>query len=80
MKDTIIKASWKRRELVVLLISFIAAFIFNIYAVIRYSSPFKEIFTQIHIVLIVTLVFYAIITLLRLIWWVFYSIYLRFTK
>lgn len=64
----------------ILLFSFIAAFIFNIYAILRYSHPFKEIFTQIHIVLLVALFFYAIIALLRLIWWIFYNIYLRFTK
>lgn len=80
MKDTVISARWKKRELLILLFSFIAAFIFNIYAIIRYSHPIKEIFTQLHIVLLVTLVFYAVTIVLRLVWWFFYSIYLRFTK
>jgi hypothetical protein len=80
MKDTILSARWKKRELMILLFSFIAAFLFNIYAVLRYSHPAKEIFTQIHIVLMLTMVFYAIIVLFRFIWWLFYTIYLRFTK
>lgn len=80
MKDTIIKANQKRRELIILIISFIAAFLFNIYSIIRYSHPFKEVFTQIHIVVLITLVFYVIITILRLIWWLFTLIYIRFTK
>lgn len=80
MKDTTIKAEWKKRELTFLIISFIAAFLFNVYSIIRYHHPFKEILTQLHVVLALTFVFYVILAVLRLIWWFFTLIYLKFIK
>ncbi len=80
MKDTTIKAEWKKRELLFLIISFIAAFLFNIYSIVRYEHSFKEILTQLHVVLALTLVFYIILALLRLIWWLFTLVYIKFIK
>ncbi len=80
MKDTIIKAERKKKELIFLILSFIAAFLFNVYSIIRYGHSFKEILTQLHIVLILTFVFYVIFAILRLIWWLFTLIYLKFLK
>ncbi len=80
MKDTVISKSQKKQELIILLVCFIAAFLFNIYAIIRYSSPLKEIFTQLHIVLMLTVIFYVILAFLRIIWWLLTKIYVRFIK
>jgi phosphotransferase system glucose/maltose/N-acetylglucosamine-specific IIC component len=80
MNDTIITAERKKREFTFIIISFIAAFLFNLYSIIRYGHPFKEILTQLHVVLIVTIVFYFILVLLRMIWWLFTFVYVRFIK
>lgn len=80
MKDTVIRAEWKKRELTFLILSFIAAFLFNVYSIIRFHHPFKEILTQLHVVLALTVVFYFILAVLRLIWWFFTLIYLKFIK
>ena len=51
MKDTIITAPRKRKEILILLVSFIFAFFLNVYAIIAYKHPFIELFTQIHVVI-----------------------------
>lgn len=80
MKDTTIRAKWKKRELTFLIISFIAAFLFNVYSIIRFHHPFREILTQLHIVLALTFVFYVILVALRLVWWIFTIIYVKLIK
>lgn len=80
MKDTIITGAQKRRELLILVFSFIFAFLVNIYAIIRFKHPVSELFSQLHIVLFLTLFFYAILAVLRIIWWLLARIYKRFIK
>ncbi len=69
MKDTIITVQQKKRELYLLLACFIGAFIFNIAALIIYKSPFKELFTQLHIVIILTFFFYFVVLFFRILGW-----------
>ncbi|MBR4994583.1 MAG: hypothetical protein IKY82_00830 [Alistipes sp.] len=66
MKDTIITAGAKRRELWILLACFVVANMVNWYAIIRFAAPWYEIFTQIGYVVVTTLVFYLLILILRL--------------
>lgn len=67
MKDTIITAKQKKRELLYLLISFIIAFALNVYAIIFYNSHWKELITTLHITLLVTIVIYFLLAIIRLI-------------
>ena len=69
MKDTVITGSQKKRELLTLLVCFAAAIIANVYAIIKYSSPWSELFSSIFYVLILTVVFYVLWTILRLIYY-----------
>lgn len=71
MKDTIITAQMKRRELWLLAACFVVANIINWVAIIKFSSPWYEVFTQIGYVLVTTAVIYALIALLRIAYWVF---------
>jgi hypothetical protein len=66
MKDTIITAQVKRRELWILLVCFLVANIFNVVAIIRFSTPWYEVFTQIGYVVVTSLVIYALIAVLRI--------------
>lgn len=66
MKDTIITARAKKRELWILLACFVVANITNWVAIIRFSAPWYEVFTQIGYVVVTSLVIYALIAILRI--------------
>ena len=66
MKDTIITAQAKKRELWILLACFVVANVTNWVAIIRFSAPWYEVFTQIGYVVVTTLVIYALIAILRI--------------
>ena len=68
MKDTIITAQSKRRELLIFLVCFVVANIINWVAIIRFSAPWYEVFTQIGYVLVTTVVIYALVALVRVAW------------
>ncbi len=66
MKDSIITAKTKKRELYYLLAAFVIAFFLNILSIIIYHTQWKELVTQLGTVLILTVVLYFVILLLRL--------------
>lgn len=66
MKDTVITARAKKRELWILLACFVVANITNWVAIIRFSAPWYEVFTQIGYIVVTTLVIYALIAVLRI--------------
>lgn len=66
MKDTIITARAKKRELWILLACFVVANITNWVAIIRFSAPWYEVFTQIGYIVVTSLVIYALIAVLRI--------------
>lgn len=66
MKDTVITARAKKRELWILLACFVVANITNWVAIIRFSAPWYEVFTQIGYVVVTSLVIYALMAILRI--------------
>ncbi|MBN2350312.1 MAG: hypothetical protein JXJ22_15850 [Bacteroidales bacterium] len=66
MKDTIITASFKKRELFFLALSLVLAMLFNVYSIFKFSQNWKELYTSLGVVLIVAAIFYVILLLLRL--------------
>lgn len=66
MKDTVITARAKKRELWILLACFVVANITNWVAIIRFSAPWYEVFTQIGYIVVTSLVIYALIAVLRI--------------
>lgn len=64
-----IKNSWIKREVIIFIGCFAAAFITNIVAVICYKGAWTEIFSQIGYVIIFTAILYALSILLRLTGW-----------
>lgn len=66
MKDLVITAKKLRKEILILAVCFIAAFIINIISIIIYKTPWYEIFTQIGYILVITLLFYIFAIVLRL--------------
>ena len=69
MKDIIITPKRLKAELIVLLSAFVIAFCINVYAVIKYGTPWVEVFSQIGYVSILTAILYAIHWVVRILVW-----------
>lgn len=67
MKDITIKEKSIRRELWILLGCFVFAVCVNIFAIIKFSRPAKELVTMIGYVLVVAIIAYISLWLMRLI-------------
>ena len=68
-KDTTLKAKAKKRELIILLVAFLVAFTLNVIGIVQHQTPAKELFTQLHVVLLITLALYLFTGLLRLLYY-----------
>jgi len=66
MKDLVIKGTRFKAELLVLAGCLVAAEMLNAYSVIRFGTPWYELFTQIGFVVVTALVFYVILWMVRL--------------
>lgn len=69
MKDIVITGKRRRKEVIILLSCFVVAFLINVVAIIKYKTPWYEIFTQIGYVLVIALVLFLIVTLIRVLIW-----------
>lgn len=67
MSDWIITRQRRKKELMYWGISFILAFFMNIYSIATYNTYWSELYSQLHIVLLISFVLYAIIAVIRLI-------------
>ena len=74
MKDIVITGRTLRRELFILLGCFVAAVIFDIVAIVKYSKPFVEVFQTIGYEITIALGLYAFLAIIRLIVWLFLKI------
>ena len=66
MKDILVTSSQIKRELKWLLGILVISILFNIFSIIKYNTAWRELVTQLHIVLFLTLILYFLILLLRL--------------
>ncbi len=69
MKDSIISAKSKKRELNIFIIAFVVAFILNIISIIAYNTDWIEVLSALHYVLLFAIVLYIIQGIIRLIIW-----------
>jgi len=67
MEEIKIKVSSILRELFVWLVMLLLAFITNIYAIFTYDGQWGELVTQLHIVLLLSIFYYVVLLILRLI-------------
>ena len=69
MKDTVITADVKRRVLWILLGCFVVANVVNWVAIIKFATPWYEVFSQIGYVVVTTCILYILLWVLRLGWY-----------
>jgi hypothetical protein len=76
-RDTTLTAASKRKELIIFLSCFIGANLLNLIGIIQNSSPAIELVTQLHVVLIVSLVLYGMVLILRALYYLVSRIWSR---
>lgn len=69
MKDITITGKTVKRELLIVLGCFVAGVLVNVYAILHYSRPAVELFTQIGYTIVVSVVIYILLLIVRLIAW-----------
>lgn len=67
LKDSVITGKQKTREIIIFLACFVVAFCINIYSIIKFATPWTEVFTQIGFVCIITGVLYVLLWVIRII-------------
>ena len=77
LNDTTITALQKRRELIIIVACFLAAYLLNVIGIIQHKSPAKELVTQLHVVLLVSLVFYGTVIILRILYHMISRLWIR---
>lgn len=75
--DTTITANLKKRELIILLVCLIAAYLLNVIGIIVYHAPAKELITKLHVVLLVAAVFYGTVFILRVLYYLVSRLWIR---
>jgi hypothetical protein len=70
MKPTTISPKRKQIEIFVLFLCFCTAMLLNILSIILFHTAWKELFTQIPVVIILTLGFYFVLLFFRGISWI----------
>lgn len=69
LKDITLSAKQIRKEIIILLVCFAVAMAVNIFSIIKYATPWYEVFTQIGFVLIITALLYIICIAVRILVW-----------
>lgn len=71
MKDIVITGERRKKELLILLICFLAAFALNIASIIIYKTSWTEVFSQIGYVVVIAVLFYLVLAMVRfLVCWI----------
>lgn len=77
LRDTTITSGQKKRELLIILVCFLAAYLLNVIGIIQHNSPPRELFTQLHVVLLLAAIFYGIVIVLRIIYYLISRLWVR---
>ncbi len=67
MRDIVIKAATIRKELIIFSVSLVAALLLNIYSIVSYETAWKELYSQLHVVIALGIVIYLLVLFFRLI-------------
>jgi hypothetical protein len=76
-RDTTITADRKKHELIIFGICFLVAYVLNVIGIIQNQSPAVELVSQLHVVLLVSLVLYAAVAILRILYFLVSRLWIR---
>ncbi len=76
-RDTKITATAKKRELIIFLVCFIAAYLLNVIGIVAYHTPVRELVTKLHVVLLIALIFYGAVVILRVLYYLVSRLWIR---
>ena len=65
MSDIRIKISSVKKEALIWVILVLAGFLMNVYAIILYDGKWSELYSQLHIVLLLSVVLYVLLVIIR---------------
>ncbi|HCC70329.1 MAG TPA: hypothetical protein DEQ09_04150 [Bacteroidales bacterium] len=65
MKDLVIKGKWLKRELIILAAVFLLAVIINIIGIVQHDTKWIEMISQLHVVIILTVILYVLLWIIR---------------
>lgn len=71
MKDIVFTKAAQKREFFIWLACFVVANIVNAVSIIKFQTPWYEIFTQIGYVVVTSLLLYGLVLVLRIAWYLF---------
>lgn len=67
MKDINITGTQIKKEIIIFLISLLAAIGLNVYSIVKYNTDWAELLGQLHTVIFIALIIYLLVAFLRLI-------------
>ena len=71
MKDIVFTKAAQKREFFFFFSCFVVANIVNVVSIIKFQTPWSEIFTQIGYVVVTSLLIYGLVAVVRLAWYLF---------
>ena len=67
MKDITITGSRIKKEIIIVVVSLLAAIILNIYSISKFKTDWSELIGQLHVVILVAIAIYILVLIFRLI-------------
>ena len=75
MKDILIKSKKLKKELIILVACFIISVLLNIYSIVKYKTDWSELIGQMHIVVLIAVSLWVLISIFRLMFWGFQQLF-----
>jgi len=69
MQNITITGAQIKREITIISLSFIAAVGLNIYSILKYKTEWSELFSQLHVVVLIAIAIYFLVSVFRLVFW-----------
>lgn len=70
MKDIIITVKVQKREIKIFLFCFLISFLLNVISIVIYDTDWKEVYTQIFWVLLLSFFFYVLYFIIRVVFFI----------
>jgi Ca2+/H+ antiporter len=69
MQNITITGARIKKEIIIFILSFIAAMGLNIYSILKFKTEWNELFSQLYVVILLAIVIYILVLVFRLMFW-----------